>query len=382
MGNAFYPEWDVKSIVNEIKSNISGMSDTRGSLQVKSGFGAAAGLNDVLKSIAIAQDHAAIGSTLPPMLTFKGLKHRIAQAVGAVVLRVGEIFTRDQRIVNQSLIDALSLICQELNFQNQKIEHLLNKEIIYQKELAVIQDKLKEIFNDPGLFDSRKTRQEGGFDDDFYVKFENRFRGERQEIKERLKVYLPEIIRSGAAEKQNLVLDIGCGRGEWLELLKEEGFRAKGIDSNKSMVEMCHKQNLDVSCADFFDFIPQIPDASISVVTAFHIIEHLSMEQLIFLFDETMRVLKPGGLLIMETLNPHNVLVGSCYFYCDPDHQKPVFPETLKFCAEYKCFSNVELRMLHPMEDWLLPDDGSPVIKRINEHFYGPQDYALMGWKA
>lgn len=168
MGNKFYPEWDVENIVNEIKSNISGLPDARGSLPVKSGFGAAAGLNDVLKSIAIAQDHAAIGTTLPPMLTLKGLRHKIAQAVGTVVLRVGEMFTRDQRIVNQSLIDALSLICQELDYQNRKIEYLLNKEIIYQKELSVIQDKIKEIFNDPGMeiFESIKTRKESSVNDD------------------------------------------------------------------------------------------------------------------------------------------------------------------------------------------------------------------------
>ena len=98
------------------------------------------------------------------------------------------------------------------------------------------------------------------------------------------------------------------------------------------------------------------------------------------LLDETFRVLKPGGLAIFETPNPQNVLVGSCNFYLDPTHRHPVPSSMMKFMAETRGFSKVEILNLHPYPASLLLS-GSELADRFSEYFYGPQDYAAIGWK-
>jgi O-antigen chain-terminating methyltransferase len=219
--------------------------------------------------------------------------------------------------------------------------------------------------------------------DSLYVFLEDNLRGSRKEIKERLKVYIPIIKKANIGRKDSSILDIGCGRGEWLELLKEEDLHARGLDSNKVMVKTCKERGLDVIDSDAVTFIENVSDNNLGAVTGFHLIEHYGFDFLIKLLDEIFRVLKPGGLVILETPNPSNVLVGSCSFYLDPTHNKPIPSSLIKLVLESRGFSKVKVMNINPFkDDFKIKGDDSETSRRFNDYFYGPQDYAVVGFKV
>jgi O-antigen chain-terminating methyltransferase len=219
--------------------------------------------------------------------------------------------------------------------------------------------------------------------DSLYVSFEDQFRGSTGEIKERLRVYLPILQKARLNTDEGPVLDLGSGRGEFLQLLQEEGIRAQGIDINRVCIEECQQQDLNVIESDAIAYLRGLPDNSIGAVTGFHLIEHLPFTAFINLLDETVRVLQPGGVAIFETPNPANVLVGSHFFYFDPTHRNPLPSATVKFTAEARGLCRVEMIPLHPSAEAMRVEEGDlEVAKRFNEYFFGPQDYAVVGWKA
>ncbi len=217
-----------------------------------------------------------------------------------------------------------------------------------------------------------------------YVSFEDQFRGTREDIKKRQSVYLPYLEKAGFGNENLPILDVGCGRGEWLELLKEKGFKAQGVDLNSVLVEECLKRGLDVVRADVIRFLQGIPDQTLGVVTGFHIIEHLPLNVTVALLDEAMRVLKPGGMVTFETPNPQNLLVGACDFYQDPTHIRPLHPLSQKFLLEYRGFSRSEILYLNPPEDFdRLPEDEAPQLAgRLNNLLTCARDYAVLGYKV
>jgi SAM-dependent methyltransferase len=215
--------------------------------------------------------------------------------------------------------------------------------------------------------------------DAFYLSFENRFRGPRNDIKKRVRFYLPFLRKARAGTKARPVLDVGCGRGEWLELLREGKLEAIGIDLNEAMVAQCKERGLKVVQGDAIEFLRKLPDRSQGAVTGFHIIEHLPLEVLIQLLMHSRRVLKPGGIAIFESPNCKNLMVGACNFNIDPTHRNPVFPETAQFMLETQGFEGVRLEYLSPVDITPLGniDEESP---RIRELLYGPQDFAVIGY--
>ena len=219
--------------------------------------------------------------------------------------------------------------------------------------------------------------------DAIYVSFEDRFRGTRLEVKERSRVYLPLLQERKIGTKRMPILDVGCGRGEWLELLLENDLTAGGVDINRVLLAYCKDAGLNVTEGDILEHLKKLPDRSLGAVTGFHIIEHLPLDILVRVFDETVRVLKPGGIAIFETPNPNNVLVGSHNFYMDFTHLKPLPSLTTQFILEARGLCDVQILNLHPYPESLrLQDDGTELTKRFNDYFYGPQDYAVIGRKA
>lgn len=172
----------------------------------------------------------------------------------------------------------------------------------------------------------------------FYRAFEDRYRGSRDTIKERLRAYQPFIAPLAGLQSPPRALDVGCGRGEWLELLGEQGFAAHGVDLDDGMLAACRERGLDVELGDAIDCLRRLPDASLALVSAFHLVEHIPFELLQTLVDEARRVLLPGGLLIMETPNAENLVVGATSFYLDPTHLRPLPPQLLAFVTEYGGF--------------------------------------------
>lgn len=214
--------------------------------------------------------------------------------------------------------------------------------------------------------------------DALYASFEDHFRGDREEVKNRLRVYLP-ILKD--AEVSEEVLDIGCGRGEWLELLKEEGVRGRGVDHNRVFVEQCRKNDLEVLEEDALRYLRGLPDRSLKVITSFHTVEHFPFEMLIKLLDESVRTLKPDGLLILETPDPENFMVGSYNFYTDPTHRNPIPSPTLQFLLEARGLDRIKVMKLRPWDAAKIEGD-TEIIKRFNEYFYSAPDYGIIGWKV
>lgn len=173
----------------------------------------------------------------------------------------------------------------------------------------------------------------------FYRDFEANFRGRREEILGRLNFYLPflrQFILNG--QKAPRLIDLGCGRGEFLELAGLIGFEAQGVDLDDGMLEDCFRRGLVARNQDAIACLRELADNSQAVVSGFHIAEHLPFDVLQTLIAEALRVLQPGGLLILETPNAENPLVGTLSFHMDPTHNKPLPPGLLAFLPKHAGF--------------------------------------------
>ncbi|MGR8997594.1 MAG: methyltransferase domain-containing protein [Gammaproteobacteria bacterium] len=213
--------------------------------------------------------------------------------------------------------------------------------------------------------------------DPFYRAFEERHRGSRESIESRLEVYLPFVEPLKTLFEEPEILDLGCGRGEWLELLQNNGFQAKGIDLDDGMLLACRELNLDVCQADVLDYLQGLAEDSLSVVSAFHVVEHLPFEAQRQLVNEAYRVLKPGGLLILETPNSENLAVGTSDFYLDPTHQRPVPAKLLSFVVEYAGFARFKTLYLQEPPDLVTAKRTS----LINVLYGVSPDYAIVAQK-
>jgi O-antigen chain-terminating methyltransferase len=219
--------------------------------------------------------------------------------------------------------------------------------------------------------------------DGFYASFEGAFRGTREDIKQRVEIYLPYVREVGAGTTATPIVDIGCGRGEWLEVLRENGLDGTGVDLNRINAAQCRERGLVVAEGDALAYLRGLKTGSIGAVTAIHVIEHLAFRNVISLFDEVRRVLKPGAIAIFETPNPENLVVGACNFWYDPTHQQPLPPEPMRFILDNRGFTRVEILRLHPnTQAPLSTGAGNELSSVIAERLYGPQDYALIGYKA
>ena len=185
---------------------------------------------------------------------------------------------------------------------------------------------------------------------DFYRAFEDRYRGSRELICTRLQAYLPFITPLPGIYQPAHALDLGCGRGEWLELLQGAGFEPLGIDLDAGMLAACTERGLPVVQGDALVHLQSLDDASQCLVSGFHIAEHLPWADLHTLVQQALRVLQPGGLLILETPNPENIEVGTSSFYLDPTHQRPIPPLLLSFLLEHHGFARVKtVRLQEPV---------------------------------
>ena len=212
--------------------------------------------------------------------------------------------------------------------------------------------------------------------DQFYRAFEEKFRGPRALIQQRLEVYLPFVSLIQDQDANATMVDLGCGRGEWLELLQKKGMPAVGVDLDAGMLEACKALQLEVYLEDALRYLKSLNQASVAVVTAFHLAEHLPFETLKELVRESLRVLKPGGLLIMETPNPENLIVATKDFYLDPTHQRPLPPELLAFVPEYYGYETV--RIIRLQADVSLKNQKLYVRDLLNG---SSQDYAVLAQK-
>ena len=203
-----------------------------------------------------------------------------------------------------------------------------------------------------------------------YFAFESRMRGSTEDIRARLAPYLDDL-RDAAP-----VLDVGCGRGELLALLREAGVEARGVDADADMVAFARGEGLDVEQADALPHLEAIADGSLGAVVATQVVEHLPPPALVRLLELAARKLRPGGVLVAETINPLSPIALRHYF-ADLTHAQPLVPETLELLARQSGFARTELRYLNPPER-RLREEGDDNAKRLNEVVFAPLDYALV----
>lgn len=220
-----------------------------------------------------------------------------------------------------------------------------------------------------------------------YLRFENQFRGSVEEIKHRQKEYIPYF------RNRSNVLDIGCGRGEFLELMRDHGIEARGIDINEDMIQYCQSRGLAVAHAAAAEYLHSVEDHSLGGIFISHVVEHLDYKEMIGLIQLAYHKLQHGSVILIETPNPGNLALYHNAFYIDPTHTKPVHPLLVHFLLESVGFYNIKLNYsgavdeerklskLRLASDPEMERQMNKIIEKLNETIYGYQDYAIVAWK-
>ena len=219
------------------------------------------------------------------------------------------------------------------------------------------------------------------FKDSFYHRLENRYRGSVEEIAHRLRIYLPDVEAAVMRTGGKPVMDIGCGRGEWLGLLKRAGIDGFGVDTNAVQIEAAKEQGLDVRLGDALKALSEMETGSLAMISAHHLVEHLPFDAVAWIAREAQRVLAPGGILLFETPHTRNVLVGATTFHTDPTHLKPMPEQVLTVLFDTAGFDPVEVRALNPharFKEFLDTPDFNDELAFL---LFGPQDLAVLGTK-
>ncbi len=206
-----------------------------------------------------------------------------------------------------------------------------------------------------------------------WAMFADRFRGTEEFVRERQRAYVPLF------EKHEGVLDIGCGRGEFLELMRESGVPARGIETSSNMVAICRAKGLDAVAADAFQYLPSLPEESLDGVFCAHVVEHLPAERLPSLLLAAAAKLKKGGIIAIETPNPECLAIFASHFYLDPTHVRPVPPPLLAFYLEEAGFGQIEQRRLSPAKLEMASVESLPPDFR--DTFFDGLDYAMIAYR-
>jgi len=317
-------------------------------------------------------------------------------AASELNMAVEELRTRDQSLTEEtaSLQEGLESAVEELRGRDQILTgetaslreglESANETIsVFQRDVsastACIKEKLRKIENLPTD------------DDEFYHCFEEKFRGTREDIRDRLRIYVP-IIREHLPDwSGGTFVDVGSGRGEWLDILKENGATDYvGVDLNQRQNEICEGFGHRTICGDCIEYLASLPEGSVDLISGFQIIEHLCMSDLMELLRQSYRALKKGGMILFETQNPRNLIVGADTFFIDPSHKRVLEPRMVEFLAEWCGYRQIQILDANSHEKWAgiteesAIKENEEIVKAVNELYwlvYGPQDYALFAVK-
>ena len=209
--------------------------------------------------------------------------------------------------------------------------------------------------------------------------FESTFRGTKDDLKSRYRDLAERLVG------QDPVIDIGCGRGEFLEMLGELGVKARGIELDEALATAAREAGLDVSAGDGLTALASVPDDSLGGIVLLQVVEHLTPQNVVNVVEIARHKLRRGGLMVVETVNPQSLYVYAHSFYLDPTHVSPIHPAYLKFLFDEAGYSEVSIdwRSPPPVEDTLKVDpEAGPVgaanVERLNQLLFAPQDYALL----
>ena len=317
---------------------------------------------------------------------------------------VGRLLVRIRMVLQQEIRWTLDPIVDRQEYFNARVVQVLNALTDsvgkLQSDQNALTDSVGKLQSDQNaLTDSVGKLQRDQARDNWndisidFTSFQQRFRGTEEEIRGRFSIYL-EFYHNCTN-----VLDIGCGRGEMLELLTKNGIAASGVDTEASAIQTCREKGLDVRQVDALSYLASLEDACLDGIFCSHVIEHLRPPDLVELVRLCHAKLRSGAYLVIETPNPLSLVTASQAFYIDLSHVKPVHPETLRFLLDSTGFKNVELRFFHswpgsmklaaiksfPGADpriALLARQVDRNFEKLNDMLLGNQDYAAIGRRA
>lgn len=299
--------------------------------------------------------------------------------------KVNEVVATVNKDIDAKVNEAVTIVNKDIDAKVNETVVAVNKDIENKAWLANLLDKrIKKNITKPSPVEQTDNVMN-------YFLFEEKFRGSTEDIKQRQSIF-----REYFQNCQN-VLDIGCGRGEFLSLLKENGIGARGIDLNEDMVAYCQKNGLDVQKAEALSYLQSMEDKSLDGVFSGQVVEHLQPGELIDLVKLCYDKMKFGTYFIAETVNPLCLGIFSTNFYMDLSHVKPVHPETFKFLLESAGFREIQFKFFSPFPEEAklkdielnnLPEElkkqfeiVNQNLSKLNDMVYGFRDYAIVGKK-
>lgn len=302
------------------------------------------------------------------------------EAEQKIIVEHGERFAVERiNAAQQAVVEHAATHSESLSQQTR--QYVEAQIALLRREIDLVRSSLRQSNPTAASSNNKNVRQDssGLIDDALYVALEDHFRGSEELIRSRQESYIP-LVMSSISEEFPLI-DFGCGRGEWLEILHSAGLPARGYDSNVVCVEECKSRGLSVELGDLVEILDSLPDESVGAVTMFQVFEHLPFSILEGVIRSSRRVLRPGGVLVAEVPNSENLSVGASTFWIDPTHERPLHPEVLRFLARQTGFTEVSglyTTPLRPTPEFDQPEILARTVQEIHFALFGPADFALV----
>ena len=329
-----------------------------------------------------------ISQLLESIRTQKGIKGALKRKLLGSFLAGLEAAEKDIAASEAGVRGDLESVCVNLRNNNTIIERLSADSEFVRAKLGSVEKKLgqAQLPSSDSAAAPAPSVQSGGsdYDDIDYFDFENRFRGSIESIKRSQEFYL----RYFSGRKK--VLDIGCGRGEFLSLMQENGIPAEGVDIYEPYTDYCNMKGLKAVCGDGADFLAKTE--GIDGIFVGQVVEHLKPHEIIRLCNTAYERLEDGGCIVIETPNPTSLSIYTNAFYIDPSHIKPVHPLTMQYYLEKAGFRDIEIIYTEssrpPFEIPALRCEGAEntaefneAMKKVSDMMFGSQDYAIVATK-
>lgn len=298
-------------------------------------------------------------------------------------LNIGlENVTKSLEVTSQKLEHTIKNINETLEEYGEHLEKIEANQADFRHDISALEARPKSAKQSPNTIRTPGLQADNHSLDGYYVAFEDKFRGTEGVIYERLKESYSNFLKKdvSTAVKKLPIIDIGCGRGELLQLYKEFGYQAIGVDLNETMVQKCIKNGYKAQQINAIDYLKNQPTSSLGGISGIHIAEHIPFEELIELLREAFRTVVKGGFILLETPNPENLTVGALNFWYDSSHLKPLPPDVLAFMCEYVGFGKLQIMRMQPEKN-NLESIKNTLSKEMAIKLYGPRDYAIIGRK-